>query len=815
MVAAAQGRHRGLPLRLTKAEDNMATKAPARVDSTGERDQVLLKIQNRVLWWAMQMIHQANNVRPNRDGIKVGGHQASSASVVTVMTSLYFDYLKPGDRISVKPHASPVYHAIQYLLGNLDPKYLTTLRDFHGLQAYPSRNKDPDSVDFSTGAVGLGAVAPNFAALVDNYTRTRRYARPGPNRRYVSLVGDAELDEGVVWEAIAEPAMESVRDVLWVVDLNRQSLDRIIPGIRVRAWREMFAANGWNVIDVKYGAQLEAAFGEPNGELLRTAIDEMSNDVYQRLLRLSPGALREWLPTTSRYQKDLSRLLDRWNDQELQTLFRNLGGHDFTKLREAFTQADEEQGPHVVFAYTLKGWMLPSVGDPQNHSVLLTSEQMEQLRRELGIPEDEIWTRFDPETEPGRLYTETRQRLRIDDPSKSDLPDLSIPTGFDHTYSGNMSTQQIFGLVLTEISRNLPDVSERVATVSPDVASSTNLGGWINKVGVWTSTEREPLPDEGVIRALKWEESPHGQHIELGISENNLFMMLGQLGLQHEMNGELLFPIGTVYDPFVRRGLDAFSYSAYSGAKFIVVGTPSGITLAPEGGAHQSLVTPSLGVEMPEVAFYEPCFGQELEWIILYALEQIRARGRSAYLRLTSKRVNQSLLSVPQDPVLREQLRRQVLEGAYRLLDRRGEPDYEAGVNVVHIMACGAVVPEAIKASNSLMEEGIMANVVNVTGPGPLYRRFQELARKTMKTGTKLSAFMADVIPAEDRSAPVVTVVDGHPHSLAWIGGALNTSVLPLGVTGFGQSGSLSDLYKEYEIDAENIMAACFGALGM
>ena len=379
----------------------MATKAPARVDSTGERDQVLLKIQNRVLWWAMQMIHQANNVRPNRDGIKVGGHQASSASVVTVMTSLYFDYLKPGDRISVKPHASPVYHAIQYLLGNLDPKYLTTLRDFHGLQAYPSRNKDPDSVDFSTGAVGLGAVAPNFAALVDNYTRTRRYARPGPNRRYVSLVGDAELDEGVVWEAIAEPAMESVRDVLWVVDLNRQSLDRIIPGIRVRAWREMFAANGWNVIDVKYGAQLEAAFGEPNGELLRTAIDEMSNDVYQRLLRLSPGALREWLPTTSRYQKDLSRLLDRWNDQELQTLFRNLGGHDFTKLREAFTQADEEQGPHVVFAYTLKGWMLPSVGDPQNHSVLLTSEQMEQLRRELGIPEDELWTRFDPETEPG------------------------------------------------------------------------------------------------------------------------------------------------------------------------------------------------------------------------------------------------------------------------------------------------------------------------------------------------------------------------------------------------------------------------------
>ena len=256
--------------------------------------------------------------------------------------------------------------------------------------------------------------------------------------------------------------------------------------------------------------------------------------------------------------------------------------------------------------------------------------------------------------------------------------------------------------------------------------------------------------------------------------------MLGQLGLSFEMNGELLFPIGTLYDPFVRRGLDTFFYSVYSGAKFIVVGTPSGATPAPEGGSHQSLITASVGVEMPELAFYEPCFGQELEWIILDALEHIRLRKRSAYLRLTSKRVDQSLFSMPSDPHARERLRQQVLAGAYRLVDRRGEPEYQLGVNVVHIVACGAMVPEAVEASRRLLEEGVMANVINITGLGPLYTRFQQLMRSTIKTKPRLSEFMADVVPVEDRSAPIVTVIDGHPHSLAWLGSALNTPTLRL-----------------------------------
>ena len=757
-------------------------------------------------------VSQEPHVRPG--GLKVGGHQASSASVVTVMTYLYFEYMKAGDMLSVKPHASPVFHAIQYLLGNLDAGYLKALRAYNGLQAYPSRTKDPDGVDFTTGSVGLGAVAPNFASLTKEYVRTHLKSDT-PGGRYFSLLGDAELDEGAVWEAIADPALADTKDVVWLVDLNRQSLDRIIPGIRVRCWRDMFAANGWRVIDAKYGKRLQAAFAEPNGDLLRTSIDEMSNNFYQRLLRVSPATLREWLPRTSRYPKDMARLISRWDDDELQGIFRNLGGHDFGMLREAFGQIDLAAGPNVMFAFTLKGWSLPIVGDPQNHSVNLNRDQMEEVRVALGVPEDGASYAFDPGSEAGRLCRQTRQRLGQRPAPQVAIPEISVPRGFDRPYKGEMSTQQVFGLVLTDISRNVPDLAERLVTVSPDVASSTNLGGWINRVGVWSRTAKEELPPEDEVRPLQWVESETGQHIELGISENNLFMILGQLGLSHEMNGEMLFPIGTLYDPFVRRGLDAFVYSVYAGGKFIVVGTPSGVTLSYEGGSHQSQITPSIGVELPDLTFYEPCFGQELEWIILSALERVRLREESTYLRLTNKRVDQGLFKSPSEPGALERLRQQVLAGAYKLVDQSQEHGYGRGYDVVNIMACGVTVPEAVEASRLLLEEGVFANVINVTGPGPLYRRFQESVRTTMREGSTSAPFLADVISVGDRSAPIVTVVDGHPHSLAWIGAAMKTATFPLGVARFGQSGSPSDLYREYEIDVSSIMAACYGVLGM
>ena len=271
---------------------------------------------------------------------------------------------------------------------------------------------------------------------------------------------------------------------------------------------------------------------------------------------------------------------------------------------------------------------------------------------------------------------------------------------------------------------------------------------------MWAKRPQEEFPEDLERSSISWDESEEGRHIELGISENNLFMALGQFGLTHEMTGEMLFPIGTLYDPFVRRGLDAFLYSVYAGGRFIVVGTPSGVTLGPEGGSHQSGVTPSIGVELPELGFYEPCFGQELEWILLAALENIRTRKESTYLRLTTKNADQGLFTLPKDAEAREALRRQVIRGAYRLVDRRKDDGYEAGVNDVNVFASGAVVPEAVEASSKLLEEGIYASVINVTGPGPLYAEYQETVHAAVRGKPVAAPFLQGVLDGQERRAP-------------------------------------------------------------
>ena len=778
-------------------------------------DYILEDIQNKVLWLAVYMVDYANKQRVNSSGLKVGGHQASSSSVATIMTYLFFEFMKNTDLISIKPHSSPVYHAIQYLLGNLDKEYLKTLRAFGGLQAYPSRTKDPDNVDFTTGSVGLGAVAPNFAWLASEYIHSRFDLPADSKGNFISVVGDAELDEGVVWEAIADQSLSSINRLIWVIDLNRQSLDRVIPGIRVNVWRQMFEANGWSVVEAKYGSLLESAFNMDKGDLLREAIDNMPNQMYQRLLRSDGLIIRNWLPRFAKHETDLKQFINQWDDQGLLELISNLGGHDFKTLRERFGTLDVESGPNVIFAYTLKGWRLPTVGDPQNHSVLLNSSQMQEFRNNLNIKEGKEFDGFGLKTKAGIYCAQVKDKLNAKIRSSKKEISYSVPTSFTKGYSGNMSTQQIFGLVLTELTRSAKEVSDRVVTVSPDVASSTNLGGWINKVGVWSKHPSEELPLEEHTRALTWEESDKGQHLELGISENNLFICLGQLGLTNERDGQLVLPIGTLYDPFIRRGLDALVYSLQSGGKFIFVGTPSGLTLSPEGGSHQSIVTPSIGYELPELNYYEPCYGKELEWILLDSLENVKQRKASTYLRLTSKRIDQSYGNFEGSAEALEIRRQQVLKGGYRILDRSNQTGYSPGNNVVNILACGAILPEAIKASVDLYEEGVYANVTNITGPGPLYEQFQSAISSKLTGKSSTESYVKKLVPESSLGVPVVTVVDGHPHSLSWVGAALETKVLPLGVSKYGQSGTTEELYKEYGIDSVNIMTASFEILGL
>jgi pyruvate dehydrogenase E1 component len=720
--------------------------------------------------------------------------------------------------VAIKPHASPVYHAIQYLLGNLDKRYLTMLREFHGLQAYPSRTKDPDQVDFSTGSVGLGAVAPNFAALVDRYVESHFGSRGERRPRFVSLVGDAELDEGSIWEAIAEPALQGLGNVLWVVDLNRQSLDRVVPGIRTPKLAAMFRAHDWQVLEAKYGHLLQDAFARPGGELLRRTIDEMSNAAYQRMLRAPAAELRDRLCAGRRDAAELARLLSNWSDEELARLVRNLGGHDLLTLRETFAIADATDAPTVVFAYTIKGWGLPIEGDPMNHSALLSEAQLEALREAGGVPVADPFAGFAPRSPEAEACAVAAARLRQPARAPHEPASLAaqLPEDLGQGYQGNQATQAVLGQILVGLARAHPEVGARLVTTSPDVATSTNLGGWINRVGIWSTAEAFDYFQDAGPRLLQWVESARGQHIELGISENNLCLLLGQLGLSQELHGELLLPIGTLYDPFVARGLDALIYGIYSGGRFVIVGTPSGITLSSEGGAHQSTITPSIGLALPGIVAYEPCFAKELEWILLDGLRALcdRAHGESLYLRLTTRAIDQGLLPLPEDTRALATLRGNVLAGAYRLVDRAADPAYAPGENVVHILASGAVIPEAIAASHALLAEGVRANVINVTSADRLYRDYQTSLRQALDgDGFPAAGHLGTMIPAAERSAPIVTVLDGHPHALAWVGGALGTRVLPLGVTRFGESGAREDLYRACAIDTGSIVEAALLSL--
>jgi pyruvate dehydrogenase E1 component len=762
----------------------------------------LEQIQRRVLWLAALMVHHANHVRPNPDGTKVGGHQASSASMVTILTALYFHYLRCGDRVAVKPHASPVFHAIQYLLGNLPQQYLTTLREYGGLQAYPSRTKDPDPVDFSTGSVGLGAVAPAFAALSGRYVAAH-FARPD-TRRFIALVGDAELDEGNVWEAILDPALDGLENLLWIVDLNRQSLDRVVPGIRAAHLKRLFAESGWRVLEAKYGQRLQALFRRRNGAALRRRIDEMANEEYQALIRL-PGA--ELRPRLVADDAALARVIADLPDAELPAVLANLGGHDFAELLATFEQADATpRRPTIIFAYTIKGWGLPIAGHPLNHSQLLSNEQIEALRASLAIDPADEWAAFAPDTPEGQLCAAAAARLYGPAQGAVEADPLAglaaaIPATLELPTSGQSSTQESFGRALLRLAE-LKGLSERIVTTSPDVSISTNLAGWINKTGVFAPSVEPNFESAEVYRLLRWQRGPHGQHIELGISEMNLFMLLAMLGLSHELVGEPLLPIGTVYDPFVCRGLDALIYGLYSGAKFIVAGTPSGITLAAEGGAHQSTVTPSLGIELPNLESFEPCFAHELAWALLEGLRQCcdRRHGRATYLRLSTRPIDQALL----DPALRrlglEELRRQVLLGGYRLIDRHDHADH-ARAPLLQIAASGAVMPEAAAAAAYLRREGVAVNLLNLTSPRRLYERW--------RAGGDLSW----LIPRDEAAAPIITVHDAASHALAWLGAVYGAPVTALGVDGFGQSGGREPLYRSFGLDVESIVAAGFAAV--
>ncbi|MFS3128393.1 transketolase-like TK C-terminal-containing protein [Nocardioides sp. Bht2] len=761
--------------------------------------ETLNEIAAKVRWLATSIVDAANRRRPNSTGVKVGGHQASSASMVEIMTSLWFAELDHTDRVSVKPHASPALHAINYLLGQIDERHLDKLREKGGLQSYPSRLKDPGTVDFSTGSVGIGATAPLWAAVSHRYLRSRFASTPSAGR-FVSLLGDAELDEGAIWEAVADPTMSQLGEVLWIVDLNRQSLDRVVPDIQIARLQGMFEAAGWQVITLKWGRTVSALFEQPGGDELRQRLESMTNEEYQRMLRADECELvQRLLGTDSSAQ--LRAMVTGIPVATLAIAVRDLGGHDIGLLLETYRRVDDHR-PTVVFAYTVKGRGLPIEGHPNNHSALLTEEQMIDYAERTGNSLEAPWARFAEQSAAQRLCVQRAGLLE-----RASLPQSKptvLPATLGYAHKSLISTQAALGRLLSDLARVAPETAARIVTCSPDVASSTNLGGWINKTGVWSASDRRDWFADDKERMLRWSEATSGQHIELGIAEVNLVSLLGELGATWSRWGERLIPIGTIYDPFVTRALEPWSYGMYAGGQSILVGTPSGVTLAPEGGAHQSITTPSVGLEQPGCVSWEPAFAQDLEWTMLHTIDSVGIPGgTSAYFRLTTRPLAQSLAALPSDPNLIERRRRHALAGGYRLSG-------DAARDQVTLVGVGAIMPEVCAAAETLAAAGVEAGVLVLTSPDLVYRSFDRRGRVAAQSDGSI----VDVLfPAELR-APIVSIQDGHPHTLSFLGAIRGDRSINLGVRGFGQSSNLDDAYALHGIDTASIVDAALTLVG-
>ena len=773
----------------------------------------LKTLEQRLLWLSAWTVHNANHLRDKRDDdVKVGGHQASCASMVSIMTALYFHTLRPEDRVAVKPHAAPVYHAMHYLMGNQTLEKLQNFRGYGGAQSYPSRTKDIDDVDFSTGSVGLGVAETAFASIIQDYLEAKSWAADRPLGRMVALVGDAELDEGNVYECLQEGWKHDLRNTWWVIDYNRQSLDGVVHEGLWEKVEAIFKAFGWRTVVLRHGALQRAAFEEPGGETLKTWIQTCPNADYSALTYRGGAAWRTRLMNDISDQGDVTALLDRRSDDDIAALMNNLGGQCVQSLCDAFDSVTDDT-PTVFLAYTIKGWGMPLAGHKDNHAGLMNKSQMADFQAKMGIAEGDEWAPMAGVEDPDALNAFLRDvPFFADGPRRFTAPPVASP-GPIFLDDDVQSTQAGFGKILDALAKSKSELADRIVTTSPDVTVSTNLGPWVNRRSLFARESKgDTFRDQQIPSTQKWQFSPAGQHIELGIAEMNLFLLLGAAGLSHSLFGERLIPIGTVYDPFIARGLDALNYACYQDARFIIVGTPSGVTLAPEGGAHQSIGAQLIGMSQDGLVSFEPAFLDELSIIMDWSFDYLQRdgdgdpdertwlrdeTGGSVYLRLTTRQLEQVRWSDRDD----ETFRQGVIDGGYWL--RKPGPNCE-----IVIAYQGCVAPEAIKAAGRIGNNRRDIGVLAVTSADRLNSGWTA-ARRARARGNKAATSQIERLMEQvPRDCTLITVTDGHPATLAWIGGVKGHATTPLGVEHFGQTGTIRDLYRHFQIDAEAIVSA-------
>lgn len=777
-------------------------------------EKYLAEIEKRVLWLAMWMIHHANHIRPP-DDVKIGGHQASSASMVTIMTALYFQVLRPEDRVAVKPHASPIFHAIQYLAGNTTRGKLEDFRSYGGAQSYPSRTKDTDDVDFSTGSVGLGVAQTLFSSLVQDYVRAHGWMTERPEGRMISLLGDAELDEGNIYEALIEGWKHGLRNCWWIVDYNRQSLDAVIREGLWAKYEAMFRNFGWDVVVVKHGKMQQSAFAEPGGEQLRDWIDRCENQLYSALTFQGGAAWRKRLTDEIGTDGLVADLIGRRSDAELAALMGNLGGHDLATLLEAFEKAGLNDHPTLFICYTVKGHGLPLAGHKDNHAGLMTVSQMAAFQESAGVRPGFEWEKWEGTSLAANDLQDFVHRAAFfkAGPRRHAAASVTVPDvlTFPSAAGKSISTQMGFGQILNEIGRDDSDLANRIVTTAPDVTVSTNLGPWVNRRGVYArSSLADMFKAERIPSMYDWDCSPAGQHIELGIAESNLFLTLSALGLSHTINDVRLLPIGTVYDPFILRGADQLNYACYQDARFLLVATPSGVTLAPEGGAHQSISTPLIGMAQDGLCAFEPAYLDELAVMMQFAFDYMQRNGDadpeertwlrdqtggSVYLRLSTRPIEQPLRTMTPE------LSQNIVDGGYWM--RPPGPNTQ-----VVIAYCGAVAPEAIQAAGLLGEDRPETAVLAITSADRLNAGWTAAQRARERGVRHAESHVERLLAQVPRNCAILTMLDGHPATLAWLGAVRGHVSRSLGVEHFGQSGTIAELYRHHGLDAQAVLRA-------
>ena len=753
-------------------------------------------LDKRLLWLSSWMIHSANHIRPKRDGLKVGGHQASCASMTAIMAALYFHALRPQDKVAVKPHAGPVLHAIHYLLGNQTRERMEKFRGLGGVQSYPSRTKDTIPVDFSTGSVGLGVAITAFTSLVQDYLIAHGQVKEEDAGRMIALMGDAELDEGNIYECLIEGYKHDLRNCWWIVDYNRQSLDATTADRMFRRFDDIFETCGWRVITLKHGKLQREVFQRPGGKAIEEWIETCPNADYAALTYQGGAAWRERLMADIGRSPHVAKLLSGFGDDELAAVMTNLGGHCIETLVDAFDGAQDDR-PTLFIAYTIKGYGTPLAGHKDNHSGMMNPAQMERFRADMGVPEGAEWERWgglgDNSAAQLQAFVAQSPIARVQSVKEAQpvaAPSIAAPEGAEQ------STQAAFGRILLDLAKSGDALADRIVTTAPDVTQTTNLGAFVNQRGLFRRQELADVFHKAKIpSAQKWAQHAAGQHIELGIAENNFFLALTSLGLAAPHFGTRLLPVGTVYDPFIARGLDALNYGCYSDARFLLVGTPSGITLAAEGGAHQSINTPLIGMGQPNLTYFDPAYADEVALMMGWAFDHMqRPDGGSAYLRLSTR-------LIPQIERANEDWKADALKGGYWL--RPPGPDAEAA-----IVYTGVVAPEALAAWEQLVPDIPGLGLLAVTSPDLLHRGWSARHAASWNGGIDAACHAETLLSALRPDAGLITVLDGAPAALSWLGGVKGMRVSPLGTDRFGQTGDLPDLYRTYRLDADAIVEA-------